>query len=191
MSTAMTEFKDFKNSKAWAAWLKKNHTAADEIWIRFFKKISGIPSISYAEALDEALCWGWIDGQLKSFDRQSWIHRFTPRTQRSKWSKRNREHVSRLIEAGRMKPQGLAYVDAAKADGRWDLAYSPPSQAKVPSDLLQELKKDKSAEAFFKTLNKANRYSIVYRLETAKKPETRKRRLGSILTMMKEGKKYH
>lgn len=90
-----------------------------------------------------------------------------------------------------MKPQGLAYVDAAKADGRWDLAYSPPSQAKVPSDLLQELKKDKSAEAFFKTLNKANRYSIVYRLETAKKPETRKRRLGSILTMMKEGKKYH
>lgn len=187
----MSQPYSFKDSAALAVWLKKNHQTASEVWIRFFKKASGVPSVTYAEALDEALCWGWIDGQLKPFDGRSWLHRFTPRTQRSKWSKRNRKHVARLVEAGRMKPEGLAQVKAAKADGRWKQAYSPPSQAKAPADLLKELKKDKKAEAYFKTLNRANLYAIVYRLETAKKPETRERRFKQILAMMKKGEKFH
>jgi len=182
---------EFKNLKSWAAWLKNNSQTANEVWVRFFKKASGVQSISYSEALDEALCWGWIDGQIKAGDSKSWLRRFTPRIQNSKWSKRNREHVERLIKIGRMRARGIAQVEAAKADGRWEQAYSSPSEAKLPSDFLRELKKDKIAEAFFKTLNKANLYSIVYRLETAKKSETRKRWINQILAMMKEGKKFH
>lgn len=187
----MSTPKAFKDAKAWGAWLERNHNKRGEVWIRFFKKTSGIKSISYSESLDEALCWGWIDGHVKPFDAQSWIHRFTPRTRGSKWSKRNQEHVARLMEAGRMKAQGLAQVEAAKGDGRWAQAYSPPSQSKVPADFLRELKKEPAAEKFFKTLNRANLYAIAYRLETAKTPETRKRRFDLILAMMREGKKFH
>lgn len=181
----------FKDAKAWAVWLKANHAATVEVWIRFYKKDSGVQTISYAEALDEALCWGWIDGHVKALDAQSWIHRFTPRAKRSKWSQRNRDHVARLIDAGRMEAQGLALIEAAKADGRWDSAYAPPSEAKPPADFLKALGQDKAALAFFRTLNRANVYSIVYRLETAKKPETRERRLNQILAMMKDKKKFH
>jgi uncharacterized protein YdeI (YjbR/CyaY-like superfamily) len=188
---AKASFKEFKNLELWAAWLKNHSRTASEVWVRFFKKASGVQSVSYSDALDEALCWGWIDGQIKAGDSKSWLRRFTPRIQNSKWSKRNREHVLRLMNAGRMRRRGIAQVEAAKADGRWEQAYSPPSEATVPSDLLRELKKDKIAEAFFKTLNKANLYAIVYRLETAKKPETRERRFNQILAMMKDGKKFH
>jgi uncharacterized protein YdeI (YjbR/CyaY-like superfamily) len=188
---AEAPIREFKNLKLWAAWLKNNHQTANEVWVRFFKKASSVQSVSYSEALDEALCWGWIDGHLKAGDSKSWLRRFTPRIQNSRWSKRNCEHVERLIATGRMRSQGIAQVEAAKADGRWKQAYSPPSEARVPSDFLRELKKDKIAEAFFKTLNKANLYAIVYRLETAKKPETRERRFNQILAMMKDGKKFH
>ena len=184
-------FQAFKDAKAWAAWLKKHHADAADLWIRFYKKGSGVPSVSHAEALDEALCWGWIDGHVKALDARSWIHRFTPRGPRSQWSQRNREHVARLAEAGRMRPPGLAQVRAAQADGRWERAYSPPSQAQAPADFLKALGRDKAAQAFFKTLNRANVYAIAYRLETAKKPETRERRMAQILAMLKAGKKFH
>jgi uncharacterized protein YdeI (YjbR/CyaY-like superfamily) len=181
----------YATAKAWAAWLKKHHAVPEGVWIRFFKKGSGVPGISYAEALDEALCWGWIDGHVRALDERSWIHRFTPRRPRSGWSKRNREHVARLSKAGRMMPGGLAQVAAAKADGRWDRAYDSPSSHTIPGDFLHAVAGDKKAAAFFKTLNRANLYAISYRLQTAKKPETRVRRFGQILAMLKEGRKFH
>ncbi|HTB22909.1 MAG TPA: YdeI/OmpD-associated family protein [bacterium] len=181
----------FPAAKAWAAWLKRNHAGSQGIWIRFFKKGSGVASISYAEALDEALCWGWIDGQVRSLDALSWIHRFSPRRARSTWSKLNRGHVARLIREGRMQAAGRAQVDAAKADGRWDLAYESPSAHTIPEDLRRALAKDKKAGAFFLTLNRANLYAISYRLQTAKKPGTRARRFEVILDMLRQGKKFH
>lgn len=181
----------FATAKAWAVWLKKNHASSPGLWVKFYKKASGVASLSYAQALDEALCWGWIDAQVKSFDDQAWIHRFLPRRPRSSWSKRNREHVARLEKAGRMQAPGAAQVAAAKADGRWEQAYDPPSQAQVPEDLLKALAKHKPALAFYRSLNRANHYAMVYRLQTAKKPETRARRLELILAMMKAGKKFH
>jgi uncharacterized protein YdeI (YjbR/CyaY-like superfamily) len=156
-----------------------------------YKKRSGVQTITHAQALDEALCWGWIDGQAKPLDDQAWLQRFTPRRSRSGWSKRNRDHVARLTEEGRMQPSGLAQVAAAKADGRWERAYDSASASQVPADFLQALVGHKRAEAFFKTLNRANLYAISYRLQTAKKPETRARRFEQIVQMMKEGKKFH
>jgi uncharacterized protein YdeI (YjbR/CyaY-like superfamily) len=181
----------YATAKTWAAWLKKHHAVPEGVWIRFFKKGSGVPTITYAEALDEALCWGWIDGHVRALDEQSWIHRFTPRRPRSGWSKRNCEHVARLSKAGRMMPSGLVQVAAAKADGRWDRAYDSPSSNTIPGDFLQAVARDKKAGAFFMTLNRANLYAISYRLQTAKKPETRARRFAQILEMLKEGRKFH
>jgi uncharacterized protein YdeI (YjbR/CyaY-like superfamily) len=181
----------FATAASWAAWLKKNRARIEGVWIRFYKKGSGVRTITYAEALDEALCWGWIDGQVRPLDAQSWIHRFTPRRARSAWSKRNREHVARLTKEGRMRPEGLARVAEAKADGRWERAYDPPSAHTIPDDFLKALARDKKAEAFFLGLNRANLYAISYRLQTAKKPETRARRFEQILAMMKSGQKFH
>jgi uncharacterized protein YdeI (YjbR/CyaY-like superfamily) len=181
----------FASAKSWAAWLRSHHATSAGVWIKFFKKASGVPTVIYAEALDEALCWGWIDGQAKPFDDDAYLQRFTPRRSRSGWSKRNRDHVTRLETEGRMESSGAAQVAAAKADGRWERAYDSPSQAKVPDDFLQALARNKGAEAFFKTLNRANQYAISYRLQTAKRPETRARRLEQILQMMKNGKKFH
>jgi uncharacterized protein YdeI (YjbR/CyaY-like superfamily) len=181
----------FKFPKDWASWLAKNHATSRGIWLRLFKKDSGVASVTYAEALDEALCYGWIDGQLEEYDEKSWLRKFTPRRPKSVWSKRNIEHVNRLIADGKMKPAGLKEVEAAKADGRWERAYDSPSAMQVPQDFLIELAKNKKARAFFETLNKANTYAIAWRLQTAKKPETRAKRMQAILAMLKRGEKFH
>jgi uncharacterized protein YdeI (YjbR/CyaY-like superfamily) len=181
----------FKTPKAFEAWLAKQPKSSPGIGLRLYKKASGIPSISYAEALDVALCYGWIDAVKKSYDAESWLQRFCPRRPKGKWSKLNTQHVQRLIKAGRMRPAGLAAVAAAKADGRWKAAYDSPGESKVPADFLKALAKDKQALAFFGTLNRANHYAIAYRLQTAKKPETRQRRFELLLGMMKKGQKIH
>jgi uncharacterized protein YdeI (YjbR/CyaY-like superfamily) len=181
----------FKTSANFRQWLEKNHAECDGIWLRISKKDSQETSLTYAEALDEALCYGWIDGQKKPFDKLSWLQKFTQRRPKSGWSKINTQHVERLIQAEAMTPAGMVAVEAAKADGRWEAAYASSRSATPPEDFLQELRKNKKAEAFFKTLNKANVYAIVYRLETAKKPETREKRMKTILTMMEQGKAFH
>lgn len=181
----------FKTAKAWAGWLAKNHSKANGIWLRFFKKNSGIASISHSEALDEALCYGWIDGQANKFDENSWLQKFTPRRPKSIWSKRNIEHTRRLIEAGKMKPSGLQEIERAKMDGRWEKAYDSPAAMQVPEDFLKELSKNKKAKAFFETLNKTNIYSITWRLQTARKKETREKRMKTIIEMLLKGKKFH
>jgi uncharacterized protein YdeI (YjbR/CyaY-like superfamily) len=181
----------FKSAAAWEKWLAKHHTGSDGIWLRFFKKSSGAATVSHAEALDEALCYGWIDGQLQKYNAKSWLHKFTPRGAKSIWSKRNIEHVARLCKAKKMKPAGLKQVEAAKIDGRWAKAYDSPSSMQVPEDFLRELAKNKKAEAFFDTLNKANTYAIAWRLQTAKKPETREKRMKALLEMMARGEQLH
>ena len=180
-----------ESQEQWEQWLASNHASSDGVWLQFFKKDSGKKTITYAEAVEEALCYGWIDGQSKSYDNESWLQKFTPRRARSVWSKINILRVERLIEAGKMKQAGLAQIEAAKLDGRWEKAYDSPSNATVPEDFLQELNKDKKAKAFFDTLNKANTYAITYRLQTAKKPETREKRMKAILEMLAKGEKFH
>ena len=181
----------FSSPQKFRCWLEKNHGLAEGIWLRFFKKASGKKSITYAEALDQALCFGWIDGQLKPFDADSWIQRYTPRRARSAWSERNTLHIERLTKAGLMEPPGQAAVEAARKDGRWAAAYASPRHATAPEDFLVELRKNPRALAFYQTLNRANLYAIVYRLQTAKKPETRARRRKLILEMLAEEKCFH
>lgn len=166
----------FASAKEWEQWLAKNHASSRGVWLRFFKKDSGVASVTHAEALDEALCYGWIDGQLKKYDETSWLRKFTPRRPKSIWSKRNRALVERLTKAGKIRPPGLKEVNAAKADGRWDKAYDFPSKMTMPEDFLKALSKNNKARIFFETLNKANTYAIAWRLQTAKKPETREKR---------------
>jgi uncharacterized protein YdeI (YjbR/CyaY-like superfamily) len=161
------------------------------VWLRIYKKASGTASVTYAEALDVALCYGWIDSHKRPKDAVSWLQRFGPRTARSGWSRINTRHAERLIQAGKMKPAGLREVEAAKADGRWQRAYDSPAATAVPADFLQELSRSKKAKAFFEGLNKANVYAIAYRLQTAKKPQTREKRMKSILAMMARGEKFH
>ncbi len=182
---------EFQSAIDWRRWLELNHANSEGIWMRIFKKDSQQTSITYAEALDQALCYGWIDGQKKPCDEQSWLQKFTPRRPRSGWSRRNTQHVERLIQAGAMTAAGIREVEAAKADGRWQSAYASPGEAHPPEDFLRELSRNKKAEAFFHTLNRANVYAIVYRLETAKKPETRARRMQIILGMMEQGRAFH
>jgi len=191
MSKRIMATLSFRSAKDFRRWLEQNHGGSNGLWLRIFKKGAGEKSVTYAEALDQALCYGWIDGQKKSFDERSWIQRFTPRRPRSGWSKLNTQHVDRLLKAGDMTPAGLAAVEAAKADGRWQAAYASPRNARPPEDFLKALGKNKKGKAFFESLNRANVYSIVYRLQTAKKPETRQRRMEMILTMMAQGKSFH
>jgi uncharacterized protein YdeI (YjbR/CyaY-like superfamily) len=181
----------FESSGAMQKWLEENHNDSQGIWLRIYKKKSGVESINYDMALDEALCYGWIDGQLKSYDEQSFIQKFTPRRNRSMWSKRNIEHVQRLENDGRMKPAGRKEVEAAKADGRMDVAYDSPANANVPEDLLNALSKDSKSAEFFNKLSKTNKYAITWRLQTAKKLETRQKRIKEILDMLAKGKKFH
>lgn len=181
----------FATARAWQQWLAKHHKTSDGIWLRLFKKTSDTASVSYAEALDEALCHGWIDGQLKSHDAESWLRKFTPRRANSIWSKKNLDHVARLTRAGRMKAAGLKAVEAAKADGRLKVAYDAPGKSEVPKDFLAALAKNAKAKAFFATLNRANVYAITFRLQTAKKPETREKRMKAILEMLGKGEKFH
>jgi uncharacterized protein YdeI (YjbR/CyaY-like superfamily) len=181
----------FPSAKLWERWLAKNHAAAPGVWLRFFKKDSGVATVIYAEALDGALCYGWIDGQVRKHDAQSWLQKFTPRRPRSLWSKNNCNHVARLAAAGKMRAAGRKQVEAARADGRWDCAYNSPSKMTVPKDFLKALARNKTALAFFKSLNKTNVYSIAWRLQTARKPETREKRMTIILDMLTRGKQFH
>jgi len=181
----------FKTSVDFRRWLANNHVQSEGLWLRIAKKAAGEKSLTYAEALDQALCYGWIDGQKKPFDELSWLQKFTPRRSKSGWSKLNTQHAERLTKAGAMTPAGLKAVEAAKVDGRWAAAYASPKHAGPPEDFLNALAKNKKAKAFFETLNKANVYSIVYRLQTAKKPETREKRLKTILAMLEAGKAFH
>ena len=190
-SAAELEVLAFPSAKAWRQWLAKHHKTSDGIWLRLFKKTSDTVSVTYAEALDEALCYGWIDGQLKSHDAQSWLRKFTPRRARSIWSKKNLQHVARLTRAGRMKAAGRKALAAAKVDGRLKVAYDAPSKSEVPKDFLAALSKNAKARAFFATLNRANVYAITFRLQTAKKPETREKRMKAILSMLEKGEKFH
>ncbi len=181
----------FETQRDFEVWLGKKHTTVPALWLRFFKKGSGKKSIIYSEALDVALCYGWIDSQLQKYDDESYLQKFTPRGPKSIWSKRNTEHAERLIQEKRMKPSGLLQTKAAKKDGRWDRAYQSPKDMKVPEKFLTELEKHKKAHAFFKTLSRANVYAIAWRLQTAVKPETYLKRQRVILEMLEEGKGFH
>jgi uncharacterized protein YdeI (YjbR/CyaY-like superfamily) len=181
----------FVSAAAWNKWLAANHAKSDGIWLRIFNKESGEKTVTYAEALDEALCYGWIDGQKKKLDSDSWLQKFTPRRARSIWSKRNIEHIERLTNEKRMKAAGLKAFEDAEKDGRLAAAYDSPANSTPPEDLLQLLEKNKAAKAFFDSLNKANKYAITWRLQTAKKPETREKRMNIIMEMLAKGKQFH
>ena len=182
---------EFKTAKTFETWLAKNHENSNGIWVKIFKKDSGQKTISYAEALDIALCYGWIDSKKQSYDEQAWLQKFSPRKAKSIWSKINTRHVERLIKEGRMKPAGLKAIERAKIDGTWEKAYDSPSKITIPEDFLKELGKNKKAHAYFQGLNKTNLFSIGFRLQTAKKQETREKRMKSILEMLAKGEKFH
>ena len=181
----------FKTRKEFHDWMSKNYCVSGGIWLRFFKKDSDSPSVTHGEALDEALCFGWIDGQLKKCDDKSWLQKFTPRRPKSIWSKRNADRAMELIKLKRMNPAGLKEIERAKSDGRWEKAYQSPKDMTMPEDFLKRLSKDKNALKFFETLNRANKYAISWRLQTAKKPETRENRMVKILEMLSKGEKFH
>ncbi|HEU5105415.1 MAG TPA: YdeI/OmpD-associated family protein [Solirubrobacterales bacterium] len=181
----------FASSAELEAWLDENHGSADGVWLKIAKKGAPEPSVTYAEALEVALCFGWIDSQKRGLDETHFLQRFTPRRPRGRWSKINREKAEALIEAGQMRPAGLAEVEAAKADGRWEAAYEGQKSAKVPPDLQRELDANPAVAEFFASLDSANRYAILYRLDEAKKPETRDRRLRKYIAMLERGEKIH
>jgi uncharacterized protein YdeI (YjbR/CyaY-like superfamily) len=181
----------FESAEAWEQWLEANHASADGVLLQFARKGSGIPSVSYAEAVTVALCFGWIDSQSKRLDDTFYVQRFTPRRARSKWSKINCARALELIAEGRMRPAGLREVEAAQADGRWEAAYDPPSAATVPDDLQQALAGNPAALAFFAQLDGRNRYAILYRIQDAKRPETRRKRIAELVTMLSEGRKLY
>ncbi|HLO95471.1 MAG TPA: YdeI/OmpD-associated family protein [Burkholderiaceae bacterium] len=181
----------FKNARAFESWLKKHHATSDGLWLQIAKKGAAEPSVTYAEAVEIALCWGWIDGQKKSLDDQHYLQRFTPRRARSLWSKVNVEKVAALIEAGRMQAPGQVQIEAAKADGRWAQAYDSARTATVPEDLLAALEAEPEAKAFFATINAANRYAVLWRIQTAVKPETRARRIAQLVAMLARGETVH
>jgi uncharacterized protein YdeI (YjbR/CyaY-like superfamily) len=181
----------FADRDDFRTWLSAHHASQAGIWLRIAKAASPIQSVTYADALDVALCFGWIDGQKRRYDADSFLQKFTPRQKRSSWSKRNREHVERLIAAGEMHPAGLAAVAAAKADGRWDRAYDSPGRATVPGDFKAALEEHPEASAFFERLTGANRYAILYRIQTAVKPETRARRIAEFVAMLRRRETLH
>jgi uncharacterized protein YdeI (YjbR/CyaY-like superfamily) len=181
----------FASAAAWEAWLEERHAAAPGVLLKFAKKGSGVATVTYEEAVEVALCFGWIDGQVRRFDERFYLQRFTPRRRASRWSKINVERALALIEAGRMRPAGLAQVEAAQADGRWEAAYASPSNATVPPDLQAALDANPAAAAFFATLSGANRYAILYRVGDAKRPETRARRIAQFVEMLARGETVH
>lgn len=183
--------RSFATAASFEKWLQRNHARSPGLWLRFFKKSAARKGLTHEGALDVALCYGWIDGQLKKFDDISYLHKFTPRGARSVWSKVNREHVERLTKENRMHSAGLAVVAAAKKDGRWDKAYDSQEKMEIPADFLKALAEDKEAKAFFDTLDRANRYSIAWRLQTAKKPQTRQKRMDAIIAMLGRKEKFH
>jgi len=172
-------------------WLSEHHTEHGGVWIQFFKKYSGHDSITYAEALDIALCHGWIDGPVRKGNEVSWIHKFTPRGKRSVWSQVNKAHIERLTRDGLMKPAGHAVVELAKTDGRWDAAYASSSTFEESAEFLAALRKSKQASKFYATLTKANRYAFYYRLHNVKKPETKARKIAEFIAMLERGETFH
>lgn len=182
--------KSFRSEAAFATWMKANHAREPELWLKIHKKDSGLPSVTYAQALDVALCWGWIDGIVKSFDVQSYLQRFTPRRRRSMWSQINREHVARLVAAGRMTPHGQREVDAAKADGRWDAAYAPirsVSESTIPEDLRAAIDANPRALATFRTLGRQNLFALTFRTNNMKTAEGRARKIATLVAMLARG----
>ncbi len=176
----------FKTPAAWDKWLEANHAKSAGIWMQIAKKDSGLSSATYQEALDVALCYGWIDGQKRPFDDRTWLQRFTPRGPRSVWSQINTRKADALIKSRRMRPAGLAAIEAAKASGRWESAYQPWSNPDIPPDLQAALDAKPNAKAFFETLRGGNRYGIIYRVQTAKKPETRAKRIAEFIAMLEK-----
>lgn len=181
----------FGSPQSWRDWLAANHQTSSGLWLKIAKKGAGTPTVSYAEAIDGALCYGWIDGQKGKLDDDYWLQRFTPRKSRSRWSKINREKAERLIAGGLMQPAGLREVEAARADGRWDAAYEGQATAAVPPDLARELDLNPVAKEFFATLSSANRYAILYRIQDAKRPQTRASRIAKYVAMLNEHNTIH
>ena len=181
----------FPSATEWERWLEDNHRATEGAWLRIAKKGTGIESVRYPDVLESALCFGWIDGRREALDEQYFLQRFTPRRSRSRWSRINRDTAERLIAEGRMRPPGLAEVERAKADGRWVAAYEGQRSSRVPADLQRELDARPKANAFFAELSSQNRYAILYRLQDAKKPETRARRLAKFVAMLEAGETIH
>lgn len=182
---------DLADAGSWRAWLEANHESERGVWLRLARKGSRQRSVSRQEALDAALCYGWIDGQAKRNDEESWLQKYTPRGRRSIWSKRNREHVERLIAAGEMRPAGFRAIEAAKADGRWDRAYDSPATADVPDDLRQALDAAPEARQAFNALSAQNRFAILHRIQTAVRADTRARRIEKFVSMLQEGETIH
>ena len=181
----------FKSAKAFDAWLKKHHAASDGLWLKIAKKGAGEPSVTYPEAVEIALCWGWIDGQKKGLDDQHFLQRFTPRRARSPWSARNVDNVARLTAEGRMQPGGLAAVESAQADGRWSAAYAGSAAIEVPEDLAEALSAAPEAQRMFENLTRTNRYAVLYRVQNAKRPETRARRIAELVLGLARGETPH
>lgn len=184
-----TKIQSFATPEALHQWLEVNHATEKELWVKLYKKHTKIPSVSWKEIVIETLCWGWIDGIKKSVDDKAYLQRITPRRPGSGWSRKNTEHVEQLIKENRMQEPGLAEVRAAKADGRWEKAYAPASEAEVPQDFVDALAHKPEAKAFYETLNKSSRYAIIYGLTTAKKAETRQRRFDKFMEMLTRGEK--
>jgi uncharacterized protein YdeI (YjbR/CyaY-like superfamily) len=181
----------FETARDWEDWLEGHHSSSVGLWLKLAKKSSKVRSITYPEAVEGALAWGWIDGQKKSFDDQWWLQKFTPRGPRSIWSKLNVEKATALIAARRMKPPGLRQIERAKRDGRWKAAYDSAKTSNVPRDLAAALAKNARARAFFATLESRNRYAILFRIQQAKKPETRAERIARFVTMLAKHQKLH
>jgi len=190
-SSAEPPVKEFRTRAAWERWIECHHGDHAGVWMKLAKKGTGVTTVTYAEALEVALCYGWIDAQVKRLDETYYLQRFTPRRVRSKWSKINRESATRLIESGTMRPPGLAEVERARGDGRWDAAYDSPAGAAVPDDFERALARNKKAREFFATLSSANRYAILYRIQDAKRSETRARRITQLVEMLARGEKFH
>ncbi len=181
----------FASDVEWERWLEENHRQSQGLWIKMAKKESGIPSVNHPQALDVALCFGWIDGQRQKFDDQYFLQKFTPRRAKSTWSKVNQDKVAALMSQGRMREAGIQEVERAKADGRWEAAYESQSKMSVPEDFQAELDQNPAAQKFFDQLNSVNRYSILFRITTAKKAETRQQRIAKFIVMLNEGKKIY
>jgi uncharacterized protein YdeI (YjbR/CyaY-like superfamily) len=189
--TSQPDPRRFATQRAFETWLRKNHASSDGVWLVIAKSGADKPTVTYPEAVEVALCYGWIDGQKKSIDANHWLQRFTPRRARSVWSKANRAKAEALIQSGRMQPGGTAEIDRARSDGRWDAAYEGARTAVVPSDLQAALDAEPDASAFFAGLDRANRYAVLWRVQTATKPETRSRRIKTLVAMLGRGEKIH
>lgn len=181
----------FKGQAAWSAWLDKNHARSSGVWLRLAKKNSGLQSVTYAAALETALCYGWIDGHKRPESDQAWLQRFCPRSAKSIWSRINREKALALIKSGRMMPAGQQAIEQARSNGRWESAYDSPSRASVPDDFQAALKISPKAKSFFETLDRANRYAVLFRIQTAKRQETRTRNIQKFIAMLERGEKIH